>query len=80
MVEDKKDWRETAVENIFPDHIAPVLANAGIDTLGQLADFINEERFYTDIRGVSVEMSKKIQDCLGEFWQGYLDSMPDVPA
>jgi len=70
--DDDDSWRDVQLNNDcyiqLSDHALKCLAEAGIETVGQLADWTGGEYALTDIRGIGPEKAKAIEDALDNFW------------
>lgn len=63
-------WRNEPLDNLFDPSKATrkALAAAGIDTVGQLADYTASERRLTDIDGIGPGKEQEIEDRMMCFW------------
>lgn len=68
-------WRDESLDNLFDPNktVRKALANAGIDTVGQLADYSASERRLTDIDGIGPGKAQEIEDRLLSFWEDNSD-------
>ncbi len=65
-------WRELSVSELeLPEAIAVDLTDAGIETLGQLADRTNQDQWWRDIDGIGPGKAEKVADAFAAFWASH---------
>lgn len=70
-------WRETSLDELFDPAktLRKALAEAGLDTVGQLADYSATEKRLTDIPGIGPGKAQEIEDRMMSFWEDNQDSV-----
>jgi len=69
-------WREVPLVDLFSGAILKSLHQAGLKTVGQLADYTAADKRLTDIQGIGPGKAQQIEDRLTQFWE----SNQDAPA
>lgn len=70
-------WREVSVEVLAEEHGLPkrtvdALIDAGLTTIGKVADYTNKGKLLIDLKGISDAGAEKIFDAMTEFWAANL--------
>lgn len=61
-------WRNVSLETLFEGGILKSLHNAGLITVGELADFTASDKRLEDIKGIGYEKSQKIEARMVAFY------------
>lgn len=66
-------WREASisvlhVEHGLPSAVEAKLRDAGLDTIGRLADFTAADNRLTDVPGIGPAKAEAVEDALAKFW------------
>lgn len=65
-----ESWRKVNIKELkLGDKIQDNLEDAGLFTIGQIADFTAKDQGLTDIGGIGPAKAQKIEDALTEFWK-----------
>lgn len=84
---DPEPWRSVSVQVLVDDYSLPkrtfdALVDAGLDTIGKIADYTSRGKLLIDIKGISNAGVENIEQAMSDFWAVYLvESTPpdDTP-
>lgn len=62
-------WKDVFLDDLFKGQIRTALADANLNTLGELTDFQASNKQLSDIKGIGPGKAEKISDRLIEFWK-----------
>lgn len=64
------EWRSVGIAALnMPGKTPQTLIDAGISTLGELADYTNAGKLLTDLKGIGEGKAEKILDALAGYWE-----------
>src|SRR5262245_24639682 len=74
-----EQWRAHPVTELgLPDFVATLLQEAGLDTVGQIADWTSAGKLLTDIPNVGEKKAEAIEQALERFWGDRKDGGQDA--
>lgn len=65
-------WRDTSVESLgLPETTCELLREAGLNCVGDIADFTSDDHMLTDVPGIGPAKAERIEKALDAFWEKY---------